>query len=171
MSTDPDGMPGTWTKWNGPEKGYVTPGIGGGWVRIPAFANFTGTNPTITYNTYLERYIIAYGLWMSKGANMAITATKDFESFEPMRLFFKSLDESRAWYPTFIDNETGSYESSQLVHMYYADYFKVPVNDTRQMVKRDIELCLGKDCGAPHSYIISPASAGRGNTTVSRSSL
>lgn len=76
------------------------------------------------------------------------------------------MDGSRAWYPTIISNETGSFESGQRIHVYYADKFKVPVNDSRQLTKRTFDLCLGPKCGDNSSYILSPATEGRGNTTT-----
>lgn len=81
ISKDPDGLPGSWYKYNSAKKGFTEPGLGGAWTKIDVMLNYTGTNPAITYNTYLKKFIVAYGLWMSKGANMGITATTDFINF------------------------------------------------------------------------------------------
>ncbi|KAI9002838.1 hypothetical protein DFJ74DRAFT_439805 [Hyaloraphidium curvatum] len=119
ISYDPDGNPGSWLKWNGPAEGFSQPGIGGAWARIPALQSLTGTNPMISYNEYLGRYLVMYGLWLSRGAYMVITATNDFVNWETPRVFARSVDGTRAWFPTLINEAYGSFRSAQYNWLYY----------------------------------------------------
>ncbi|KAI9025473.1 hypothetical protein DFJ74DRAFT_664411 [Hyaloraphidium curvatum] len=129
ISTDPDGMPGTWLKWNGTARGFSSPGIGGVWERIPALSGLTGTNPILSYNEYLGKYLLMYGLWLSKGAYMVITATNDFINYEAPRVFVRSVDNTRAWFPTLINEEYGSFRSGQKNWLYYGKALCFPHQD------------------------------------------
>ncbi|WP_242094158.1 T9SS type A sorting domain-containing protein [Aestuariivivens sediminicola] len=115
ISEDPAGAPGTWMKWyNG---SFSQPGIGGFHSPIDGLSGRPGANPSVHWNTYLEKFIIVFHGWNEK---LYISASEDGEVWEEPQLL---LDEgSKTWYPVVVG--TNSSEGGQTVTLYYGNNFQ-----------------------------------------------
>jgi hypothetical protein len=49
VSSDPNGMPQTFWKWNGYDRGFSEPGWGGVYQPLPGLSNVPGGNPSISW--------------------------------------------------------------------------------------------------------------------------
>ncbi len=54
MSADPEGKPGSWRKWF--KGGFTEPGLGGRATPIAALATHPGANPSVLWDTFLQRW-------------------------------------------------------------------------------------------------------------------
>ncbi|WP_242157269.1 T9SS type A sorting domain-containing protein [Aestuariivivens sediminis] len=115
ISEDPAGAPGTWMKWyNG---AFSEPGIGGFHSPIDGLSGRPGANPSVHWNTYLNKFIMIYHGWNEK---LYISASDDGEVWEVPQLL---LDEgSKTWYPVVVG--TNSTEGGQTVTLYYGNNFQ-----------------------------------------------
>ncbi|KAI9006430.1 hypothetical protein DFJ74DRAFT_690771 [Hyaloraphidium curvatum] len=134
ISHDPNGMPETWFKWNGYDQGFSQPGWGGVFTPLPGLESVPGGNPSMSWNVYLNKWLIVYGAW---DYGLHISASFDGVTWDPVRYLVGSVDGSRAWYPT-LSSEYGPYLSFQQVSLYHADKFEYP--DRRKVIKRQIRL-------------------------------
>lgn len=132
ISTDPNGMPGSWSKWNGWTYGYNQPGLGGSFVPLPGLADVPGANPSISWNTYLSKFVMVYSGWDYK---LHISASHDGIQWDQVRTLTGSVDWTRAWYPTLM-SDNGPYISFKDVAIYYADRFHGW--DQRKIVKKTL---------------------------------
>ena len=126
-SSDPTAAPGSWKKWY--RGSFSQPGMGGAESAISNLSSKPGGNPSVHWNTYLNKYIMAWHGWDGK---MYISASADGESWESPRLLLE--DGPRAWYPVLIGSS--STEGGQSMTMYYACDFKD--DGTRSLVYRTI---------------------------------
>ena len=98
MSDDPEGRPGSWKKWF--EGGFTEPGLGGRATPIPAFAKHRGGNPSVQWNTFLNKWIIVWHRWEG---DMWISNSDDLVTWStPKLLLGKPSDSGKVWYPTLI---------------------------------------------------------------------
>jgi hypothetical protein len=61
VSYDPNAYPNTWNKWTG--DGFHSPGLYGWYVASPGLDWVPGSNPSIHWNTYLERWVVVFNGW------------------------------------------------------------------------------------------------------------
>jgi hypothetical protein len=84
-------------------KDFTQPGIGGQHSYLPgAISQWpnTGANPSISWNTYLNKWLMVYHSW--QGAVM-VTASLDLINWEtPRQVVAGSQSGGRAWYPQTI---------------------------------------------------------------------
>jgi hypothetical protein len=116
VSDDPDGMPGTWKKWF--EDGFTEPGLGGRATPIATFAKLRGGNPSLIWNTFLERWVIAWHTWVG---DLWISTSPDLVHWDaPQMLLKRTSEKGKLWYPTFVGetDKTGG----QNVLLLYADF-------------------------------------------------
>jgi hypothetical protein len=131
VSWDPSGSPGSWKKWDG--GGFNSPGLDGGYASLPGLPR--GTNPTITWNSVLQKYIMAFGTWDN---NIYIAASSDLIHWDGARFLVGPTYGLRAWYPSLIGG-SGSYQSDGSIAFYYADGLS-PGGDTRVLTKRTLKI-------------------------------
>lgn len=115
VSSDPNGAPGTWYKWDGVN--FSVPGLGGKGEPLPAFSSHEGANPSVHWNTYLGKWIMVYGGWDN---NAYISSSVDMVNWTPPQILVTSSQNGRAWYPTII-GDTSDTIAGQQAHLYYAD--------------------------------------------------
>lgn len=115
ISSDLDGSPGTWFKWDG--SGFTSPGLGGIGTPLPAFIGHQGANPSVHWNDFLGKWIMVYGGW---DGVIYISSSIDLINWDPPRVLIGSDQNGRAWYPTII-GDGGDTLAGQNAHLYYAD--------------------------------------------------
>lgn len=80
-SSDPLARPGSWLKWNGTD--FSLPGINSTSAPIANLSLVQGSNPSIHFNTHLQRWIITY---QSAEKDLYISSSLDLVSWEYPRL-------------------------------------------------------------------------------------
>ncbi len=115
VSTDATGSVGSWYKWDGVS--FSVAGIGGKGAPLPSFSGTEGGNPSVHWNTFLNKWIMVYGGW---DGNSYISSSVDMVYWTPPQLLLQpAYSGGRAWYPTIIgDSDTQAGETAKL---YYAD--------------------------------------------------
>ncbi|KAI9005600.1 hypothetical protein DFJ74DRAFT_773874 [Hyaloraphidium curvatum] len=134
VSYDPDGAPGSWRKWIGWNRGFLSPGMGGRFLPLPNLASVPGGNPSLHWNTVLQRWVLVWHGWDLK---LYVSASDDCLSWDAPRLLTTSVDGSRAWYPTVISWEGNDVAGGES-YLYYADKFVPP--DRRSVIKRTLRI-------------------------------
>lgn len=131
-SADPDGDAGSWEKWyNG---AFTQPGIGGLQTPVAGLSNSPGANPSVHWNTYLNKFIMVWHGWNGK---LYISASDDGEVWDDAQLL---LDEgSKTWYPVIVG--TSSVNGGQAVTLYYANNFQT--DGRRTMSQRTLTFSKG----------------------------
>ncbi|SMD32817.1 Por secretion system C-terminal sorting domain-containing protein [Reichenbachiella faecimaris] len=114
-SSDRYGAPGTWTKWN--NGSFSTAGLGGAETPIADLLEAPGGNPSVHWNSYLQKFIMAWHGWDEK---LYISASDDGITWENARLLIDAG--SRTWYPVIIG--ANSAEGGQTVTLYYGANFQ-----------------------------------------------
>jgi hypothetical protein len=133
-SSDPFGTPGSWQKWN--NGSFSQPGISGLESALPGLSQKPGANPSVHWNTYLNKFIMVWHGWDEK---LYISASDDGEVWDDARLL---LDEgSKTWYPVVIG--TDSVNGGQTVTLYYANNFQP--DGRRTMSYRTLSFSKGID--------------------------
>jgi len=131
VSSDPDGNPGSWTKWDG--SGFNSPGLGGGYVALRGISR--GSNPSIMFNTVLDKYLVAFNTWDN---TIHIAASSDLINFNGERFLVGPTFGAKAWYPSLISSQ-GSYTGGADLTIYYADGLS-PGGDRRQVTKQNLRI-------------------------------
>lgn len=120
-SYDPEGASGTWKKWDGKDftlEGYnATTTLGGKNIEIPNLERSPGANPSVMWNTYLNKWVMAYHTWNN---SIVISTSEDAINWEaPKTLIFEY--NSRNWYPNLI-SEDGDLIGGKEIRLYYAHH-------------------------------------------------
>lgn len=115
LSYDEEGKPGTWYKYHNGD--FNQPGMGGESSPIPGLMSKPGGNPSIHFNTYLDRFIIVWHSWVSTSVYMS--SSIDGVNWETPRLLEPNTGLRRAWYPTIIGSS--DIEAGKIARLYYAD--------------------------------------------------
>lgn len=115
VSYDVEGKPGTWLKYNNGE--FSQPGLGGESTPIPGISSKPGGNPSVHYNSYLEKFVMVWHSWVS--TSIYISTSSDGVVWEEPRLLQANSGPRRAWYPTIIgESDT---KAGKIARLYYAD--------------------------------------------------
>ena len=61
MSREHDGKPGTWKKYF--DGKFEEPGLGGRQTPIPGLEDHAGGNPSVHFNTFLDRWVMVWATW------------------------------------------------------------------------------------------------------------
>ncbi|MCH5686155.1 hypothetical protein LWM68_18980 [Niabella sp. W65] len=92
-----------------------------------------GSNPSVHWNTYLNRFVMIWHGWDGK---LYISASADGETWETPRLLLQ--DGPKAWYPAIIG--ASSVEGGQAIQLYYAFDFRA--DGRRTLASRTITFQL-----------------------------
>lgn len=118
-SKDPKGASGTWKKWDGTsfsQDAYNPKTRRGGKNHgISAFGKVRGANPSVMWNTYLNKWIMVYATW---GHRICLSSSSDGVHWTKPQEIMGS-DEHPAWYPNLI-SEQGDLIGGQTVKMYFS---------------------------------------------------
>lgn len=116
VSSDPQGRAGTWRKWY--QGGFTEPGLGGRATALPAFAKHPGGNPSLLWNTYLERWLITWHTWRG---DLWISSSTNLMDWSPPKILLKKLPgKGKAWYPTLVG--TTDKVGSETLRLLYAEF-------------------------------------------------
>lgn len=136
ISHDPNAYPNTWFKWTG--DGFHSPGLYGHYVPLPGLDWVPGSNPSLHWNTLIEKWVIIFNSWDNM---LHISASDDGIHWESVRTLTGSMDGTRAWYSSVVSPEGASFWGGNYFRLYYADRFAWP--DIRRLVQRDLHFWRG----------------------------
>ena len=118
-SSDPAGAPGTWKKWDGDgftiEACDLKTGLGGENIAIENLTSMSGANPSVMWNTYLEKWVMVYATW---GKRVVITYSDDALHWSKPVKILGSI-KSPAWYPNLIGAD-GDLTGGETVNIYWS---------------------------------------------------
>lgn len=118
-SSDPAGAPGTWKKWDGNaftiEACDGKTGLGGENIAIDNLTSMSGANPSVMWNTYLEKWVMVYATW---GKRVVITYSEDALHWSKPVKILGSI-KSPAWYPNLIGAD-GDLTGGETVKIYWS---------------------------------------------------
>ena len=119
-SSDKKGASGTWKKWDG--EGFNLPaydkntGLGGKNIAVKALDKVTGANPSVMWNTFLNKWVMVYGSWTKR---IYMSFSDDGIVWSAPEKIMGGTDQP-AWYPNLI-SEDGDLEGGEVVKMYWSD--------------------------------------------------
>lgn len=131
-STARDGASGTWKKWDGSDftiDAYdpVT-GLGGRNVALANLRRVAGANPSVMWNTFMNRWVMVYASWQK---SVYMSFSDDALAWErPVKILG---DGATAWYPNLIGAD-GDLTGGEFVKLYWSH----AQNDLGQ---RDLAYC------------------------------
>jgi hypothetical protein len=117
-SSDPEGAPGTWKKWDGQD--FAVEGcnaetqVGGKGTPIAGLQPVAGGNPSVMWNTYLKKWIMVYGSWDKK---IYMSFSNDGIEWDTPWVVFE--DDGEEWYPNLISEEGDQFGGKRL-RLYYS---------------------------------------------------
>lgn len=143
VSSDPEAAPDSWTKWyNG---SFSQPGIGGLDSPIAGLSSRPGANPSVHWNTYLNKFVMVWHGWNEK---LYISASDDGEVWESPQILLDEGD--KTWYPVIVG--TDSTKGGQTVTLYYGNNFQS--DGRRTLSYRTITFNNGKDIVETSSQLL-----------------
>ncbi len=118
-SSDRNGAPGTWKKWDGNDFTIPahdeTTGLGGKNIPVDGLAAVPGANPSVMWNTFLDKWVMVYASW-AKAIYMS-TSTDCTSWSSPVKI--TGSTDSPACYPNLI-SEDGDLTGGETVQMYWS---------------------------------------------------
>ena len=116
ISTDPNGAPDTWKKYNNGV--FSEDGLGGQQTVLPGLSQYPGGNPSVHWNTYLFKWVMVWHGWSPPRIYIAVS--DDGVSWDNPQSIIVSEEGGNAWYPTIIG--VTDVEAGQIAKIYYADF-------------------------------------------------
>ncbi|MGM9748956.1 MAG: hypothetical protein ACI3ZN_09140, partial [Candidatus Cryptobacteroides sp.] len=106
-SSDPKGLPGSWKKWDGTdftlEGCNSETGLGAPNVKVENLWKFRGGNPSVSWNTAINRWIMVYHTWSK---NIILSTSPDgIQWTEPVTVIDHGMEPEGAMYPNIISEE------------------------------------------------------------------
>ena len=120
-SSDPEGAPGTWKKWDGQD--FTIEGcnsetqLGGKDIPIDGFYA-QGGSPSVMWNSYLKKWIMTYGSYSHK---IYMSFSDDGIKWDTPWVAFN--EDGEQWYPNLISEE-GDMFGGKRIRLYYANNFR-----------------------------------------------
>jgi hypothetical protein len=139
-SKNPDGAPGTWSKWH--DGTFSEPGIAGIATPIHNLSRVPGANPSVHFNTYLNKYVMVYASW-ERG--LFISVSDDLEKWSsPVRILSneelpKRKGKGLLRYPTIVGASTNF--AGKCAKLYFAHFPDAP-DDYRERVFYQADIIL-----------------------------
>lgn len=118
-SSDRTGASGTWKKWDG--KDFTIPaydsstGLGGENIPVENLEKVPGANPSVMWNTFLEKYVMVYASW---GKQIYMSFSDDGIVWSSPEMITGS-PETPACYPNLISGN-GDLTGGETVQMYWS---------------------------------------------------
>ena len=130
VSDDKQALPGTWKKWyNG---GFNEPGLGGKVSPIEGLVTRPGGNPSVHYNTELQRWFMVWHTWTG---NLVYSWSRDLIRWEPPVDLLKCAANTKLWYPTIVGStDTQAGKEAALYYAFWPDKTRWE----RQFIRRTI---------------------------------
>lgn len=118
-SSDVNGAPGTWKKWDGEDFTLDAcsqeTGLGGENIPIANLTSPAGANPSVMWNTFLNKWVMVYATW---GKRVVITYSDDALHWSAPVKILGSIG-SPAWYPNLI-GEDGDLTGGEVAKIYWS---------------------------------------------------
>lgn len=118
-SSDKNGSAGTWKKWDGSdftiEGCDPATGLGGADIAIEGLSATAGCNPSVMWNSYLGKWVMAYATWAKR---VVITYSDDAIRWSKPVKILGSIGVP-AWYPNLIGSE-GDLKGGEIVKVYWS---------------------------------------------------
>lgn len=130
ISTDPEGAPGTWKKYTNLFP-FTEDGLGGFQSPLPNLSSVPGGNPSVHWNTYLNKWVMVWHGWSP--ANIYISVSANGINWDTPKMIIVSEQGGKAWYPTIIG--VTDVEAGRVAKIYYADF---ATNGSRKFKSRTI---------------------------------
>ncbi len=119
-SSDPEGKAGTWKKWF--EGQFSEPGLGGRATPIPNLDQAHGGNPSVHWNTFLQRWVIVYHTWPG---SLVMSQSDDLISWSVPVVLLNPAATAKVWYATILgESDTLAGEHAVLLYAYFPDINK-----------------------------------------------
>jgi hypothetical protein len=135
VSTNAIPLPGTWKKYyNG---SFSTPGLGGRETPVPGLSSVPGANPSVHFNTYLQRWVIIWEAW--DGSGLYLSTSADLLGWTAPTVLVAATPPEQVWYATIIGSS--DVDASRDAMLYYA-YWPDVDTGLRQFVGRTIHFDL-----------------------------
>ncbi len=115
-STDPEAAPGTWEYYN---NGWVGVSALTGTQASPVSGLEAAGNPAVTYNTFLDRWMIVSWPWGATYITFAIST--DGITWQSKRYNLTPTPQGSPWYP-FLVGEGGTRSVGQTARLYWNDW-------------------------------------------------
>ena len=135
-SEDPLGKPGTWRKYYRGD--FREPGLGGRSSPIAGLVDHAGGNPSVHFNTYLQRWVMVWGTWertSPRPESIWLSTSDDLLKWSAPQVLVAARGEERCWYPTIIgDSDVSAGQKALLCYAYFPDKTKAH----REFVAREI---------------------------------
>lgn len=124
-SSDPSAAPGTWKKWDGKdftiEGCNASTGLGGKDVPVAGLSQIKGGNPSVSWNTYLNKWIMVYH---SRSREVIFSTSADGIAWSaPQVLVSKEMEPKLCVMPNLIGEE-GDLKSGKEFRLYYSTDMK-----------------------------------------------
>lgn len=138
-SEDPSAAPGTWKKWNGKdftlEGCDSSTGLGGRDVAVAGLSRIKGGNPSVSWNTYLNKWIMVYHSWARE---VVLSTSEDGLVWTTPRVIVsKEMEPKLCIMPNLIGEE-GDLRSGREFRVYYSTDLK---NDGSRKIRGRIIRC------------------------------
>lgn len=106
-----------WKKWD--SSNFTVNGLSG--YGAPLGNSFEGANPSVSWNTYLNKWVMVYGSWEGQ---IMISYADTLPHFSTPKvlisgLSFEGISADKLWYPTLASEVTGSEVTGQENKLYY----------------------------------------------------
>jgi hypothetical protein len=137
VSSDKQARPGTWRKYYSgafAQSGFTEPGLGGRNSPIPSLQNVPGGNPSVHWNTFLQRWVIVWQQW--ERGNLWMASSKNLTDWTQPKLLLAAQGDEKLWYPTVIgESDVVAGKNAMLCYA----RFKNAVLSEREFLVRPIE--------------------------------
>lgn len=144
MTTDLTGLQG-WKKFNG--TAFANDGDGGEVFHLENLKQKPGSNPSVHWNEYLNKWIMVWHAW---AGDIYLSSSDNLVHWGEPQLLVSEEEDSKVWYPTLMDHIYGDSRGGQEMLLYYAKMSPFPRD---MMVHRIIF-----SAGDPSSPTLAPAS-------------
>lgn len=127
-STDPEGRPGTWKKWDGNafsgEGCDQSSGLGSINVSIAGLSSRHGGNTSVSWNTKLNCWLMTYHEWTR--TIVLSMSTDGIEWTQPITIIDSTMEPDGCMYPNIITSD-GDLTSGEEMRIYYSAGMNLPL--------------------------------------------
>lgn len=122
-SEDARGRPGTWKKYH--DREFVEPGLDGRSTPIQGLERHAGGNPSVHFNTYLNKWLMVWGTWENSSTSpdsIWLSSSSDLVHWDAPRLVVAAQRQERCWYPTILGtSDVSGGREALLCYAYFPD--------------------------------------------------
>jgi len=136
VSESANAEPGSWFKYYNGE--FTEEGWGGKNSPIPSLMTVPGGNPSVHYNTALDRWVMIWHSWEGQSSyskSLWLSTSEDLMNWTPPQPVLVAEEIEKYWYPTIIgESDVLAGQDAWLYYAYWPDFN----NWQRQFIRRSI---------------------------------